>query len=193
MTTLNRAFLCLAIALSISPCCVGQRNPSPASCPVLATVASTKVPIDQGGDNIVIWFYNRGTKTTNGIEFTLVMLDASGNRYPASHKYVGTGNTKPDSGDVVFYSTDDEAKYFGEAWKKIEGMEVYITSISFTDATAWKPKPGVACKSSFLNSNYKNQMAEMDKKIERKRKAIRKKWNRDHPEDPWPEPSPTPK
>jgi hypothetical protein len=111
--------------------------PPPSQCPVLATLASSKVPsLDKSGDHIVIWFWNRGGKTTHGIEFQLVMLDGAGNKYPASQKYIATGDTKPTSGDLVIYSTKDEEEHFGSDWGNIEGVEVYVTSVMFGDATA---------------------------------------------------------
>lgn len=182
--------LLLPVLMLISVICVAQQYPSAASCPVLATMASSKVQSDKG-ENIVTWFYNQGTKATHGVEFTLVMLDGAGNRYPASQRYIGTGTLKPKTGDVVIFSTANEAKYFGDGWKNIDGVEVYVSSILFADATTWKPKR-VACKTSFINADYTKRMEEMDRRADRKMKIWRKKWNREHPDNQIPEPSPTP-
>lgn len=173
---------------SFSQICIAQNYPPATSCPVLATLASSKVPSDKG-ENLVIWFYNQGTRATHGVEFTVVMLDGAGNRYPASHRYIGTGTLKPKTGDVVSFSTEDEAMFFGDSWKYIDGLEVYVTSILFADATTWKPKRGVPCKTSFINAGYEKQIEEMNKRVERNMKAWREKWNREHPDNPASDPS----
>jgi hypothetical protein len=177
-----KLILLISVVFLLSTMCMAQNYPPATSCPVLATLASSKVRSDKS-ENLVIWFYNQGTRTTHGVEFTLVMLDGAGNRYPASHRYIGTGTLKPKTGDVVSFSTEDEAKYFGDGWKDIDGVEVYVTSILFADATTWKPKRGIPCKTSFINSDYQKQMEEMDKRVERSMKAWREKWNREHPDD----------
>lgn len=164
-----------ALALSILFCGVamGQQTPPPPSqCPVLASLASSRLKTDKG-ENIVIWFWNQGNKTTHGIEFQLMMLDAAGNRYPASQRYLATGNTKPKSGDVVTYPAKSEQEHFGATWENIEGVEVYVTSVMFADASTWKPKRGVVCKMAFINSDY-------EKEIEERMKT----WDREHPDKP---------
>jgi len=73
-----------------------QAVPPPAQCPVLSSLASSKVKY-KDEEKIVIWFWNQGTKTTHGIEFQLILLDAAGNHYPASQRYIATGDTKPNT------------------------------------------------------------------------------------------------
>jgi len=133
---------------------------TPNSCPVLPTLASSKLS-SEVGEHIVIWFYNQGNKTTHGIQFALFMLDAVGNRYPASQKYVVTGEIKPDTGDVVDYPTDKEREFFGENWAQVEGVEVRVTRIMFKDGSVWVPQKGRVCKMTFLNGDYQ---AEMDRR-----------------------------
>ena len=117
------------------------------------------------------------------------MLDVAGNKYPASQKYAATGKTEPNSGDVVFYSTKDEEEHFGSNWGNIEGVEVYVTSIMFADATTWKPKRGAVCKTAFINSDFSKVMEERDKIAAKEMKAIREKWNREHPNNQIPPPT----
>jgi hypothetical protein len=113
----------------------------------------------------------------------LVMLDAAGNKYPASQKYVATGNEEPNGGDLVFYSTKDEEEHFGADWNNIEGVEVYVTSIMFADATTWKPKRGVFCKTAFINADYDKEMQKRGKIAAQHMKAFEEKWNREHPKN----------
>ena len=183
---MTRIALVVAALSLFSKIAVAQQTyPPPSQCPVLATLASSKVPsLDKSGDSIVIWFWNQGAKTTHGIEFQLEMLDASGNKYPASQKYVATGDEKPRNGDVVIYSTKAEEEHFRENWNNIEGVEVYVTSIMFADATTWKPKRGVVCKTAFINSDYDKEMEKRGKIAEQHMKAFEEKWNREHPDEP---------
>jgi hypothetical protein len=62
-------------------------------------------------------------RTTRGIQFELFMLDAVGNRYPASQKYIATGETQLQKGDIVDYATDAEKLHFAEGWSLIDGVE----------------------------------------------------------------------
>jgi len=163
-----------------------QAVPPPAQCPVLSSLASSKVKY-KDEEKIVIWFWNQGTKTTHGIEFQLILLDAAGNHYPASQRYIATGDTKPNSGDVVMYPAKNEQELLGGEWENIEGIEVYVTSIMFADATTWKPKRGAVCKTAFTNSNYVKEMEKRGKIMDAKMKAWRKKWNREHPDNQIPE------
>ena len=181
----KRSLKMVALAVVICANAFAQHTPPPRQCPVLATLASSKVH-NPTGDNVVIWFWNQGTKAAHGIEFRLVMLDAAGNRYPASQQYVATGSTKPNSGDVVAYPAKNEEDYFGQRWKDIEGIEVYVVSVMFSDATTWKPSRGVACKTAFINGNYAEEIARMEKRAQQKSEAWRKKWNREHPNDQIP-------
>jgi len=166
------------------PTAQAQRTyPPPSQCPVVATLASSKVPhLDKTGDHIVIWFWNQGSRTTHGVELHLMMLDAAGNRYPASQKYLVTGDEKPKTGDVVAYSTKDEEEHFGAYWNNIEGVEVYVTSIMFADATTWKPRRGVVCKTAFINSDYDKEMERYDKIFVQRWKAADEEWKREHPD-----------
>jgi hypothetical protein len=164
----------ILVAASVAGAQQSYRPPS--SCPVLATLASSKFAYgdDPGcrrlqwcspeGESIVIWYFNRGSKTIHGAEFHLVMLDAAGNRYPAFQAYQAEGTVKHDNGDFVIYPATEEAKYFGDKWTHIHGVEVYVARLLFTDATVWTPAKGVFCKTSFLNDAY-------DKEIERRQKA----------------------
>src|SRR5271165_4862951 len=131
---------------------------SQATCPVLASLASSKLP-SPDGEQLVIWFFNQGSKSTRGIQFDLFMLDAVGHRYAASQKYVATGTTKPQTGDVVIFSTDDEKKRFGETWTLIEGVEVRVTRVMFKDNSVWMPQKGQVCKTVFMNDEYLADMA----------------------------------
>ncbi len=140
---------------------------SQASCPVLATLASSKLPWEKGDEHIVIWFYNQGRKTTRGIQFELFMLDAVRNRYPAAQKYVSTGETEPRKGDVVDYPTDAEKAHFGDGWANIAGVEVRVTRVMFKDDTVWVPQKGQVCKMVFMNDEYQ---PEMNRRLEAARK-----------------------
>lgn len=196
---MKRSILAIIVLSCLAPILTSRANaqtaqrtyPPPSQCPVLATLASSKVPsLDNSGDHIVIWFWNRGAKTTHGIEFQLVMLDGAGNKYPASQKYIATGDEKPNSGDLVMYATKDEEEHFGSDWQNIEGVEVYVTSILFADATTWKPKRDVVCKTAFINSDYDKEMEKRGKIVEQRMKAFEEKWIREHPNNQIP---PTPK
>lgn len=200
---MKRSILAIIVLSCFAPILTPRANaqtaqrtyPPPSQCPVLATLASSKVPnLDKsGGDSIVIWSWNQGGKTTHGIEFQLVMLDAAGNKYPASQKYVATGDEKPNSGDVVVYPTKDEEEHLGSNWQNIEGVEVYVTGIMFADATTWKPKRGVFCKTAFINADYDKEIEKHGKIVEQRMKAFEEKWNREHPNNQIPPPKETPK
>jgi hypothetical protein len=186
----KQSFRAAAISILLCGVVLGQQSaPPPSQCPVLATVASSKVMVNEE-ENIVIWFWNQGSKTTHGIEFQLMLLDAAGNRYPASQGYIAKGNTKPNTGDVVLYPAKSEQEHLGTAWINIEGIEVYVTRIMFADASTWKPRRGAACKTAFLNSNYAGEMEKLGKKLARQMEVWRKKWNREHPDNQIPEPTP---
>ena len=189
----RRALTALAVSILFCAIASGQQQvPSPSQCPVLASLASSRVKYNDE-ENIVIWFWNQGNKTAHGIEFQLMLLDAAGNQYPGSQRYIATGDTKPNSGDVVIYSAKSEQQHLGAGWENIEGVEVYVTSIMFADATTWKPKRGVPCKAAFVNSNYGKEMERREKIMDEKMKAWRKKWNREHPDNQIPDASTEPK
>jgi len=189
----KRAVEALTLSMLFCGIAPGQQTvPPPSQCPVLASLASSKVKYNDE-ENIVLWFWNQGTKTAHGIEFQLMLLDAAGNRYPASQRYIATGDTRPNSGDVVTYSAKGEQQHLGAEWENIEGVEVYVTSIMFEDATTWKPKRGVVCKTAFVNSNYDKEMQRRGKIAEERMKAWRKKWNREHPDNQIPVPGTEPK
>ena len=103
------------------------------------------------------------------------MLDAVGNRYPASQKYIATGETEPQTGDVVIYPADPEKEHFGDSWSLIDGLEVRVTRIMFTDNSVWVPQKGQACKMVFLNEKYQAE-------IERRWKAVEKKTAKNPPD-----------
>jgi hypothetical protein len=153
----NAYKLCFFIVLICSAGFGQQPVPLASQCPIYSSLATTKV---RGEDMIVIWFWNQGSKTTHGAEFRLVMLDAAGNRYPSSKRYVVTGKVRPQRGDFVSYSAKPEQEQFGANWENIEGIEVYVVSVMFADATTWKPMKGSSCKTAFISANY-------DREIER--------------------------
>jgi hypothetical protein len=97
------------------------------------------------------------------------------------------GDTKPQNGDVVFYSTADEKNFFGNKWDSIDGVVVHVSKILFTDATTWTPLKGVDCKTTFLNENYETAMKRWDKEVAERMEAWRKKWNREHPDNQMPD------
>jgi hypothetical protein len=68
-------------------------------------------------------------------------------------------------------------------WDRIEGVEVHVTKILFTDATVWTPPEGVD-----LNDNYDKEMERRDKVVARRMEVWRKKWNREHPDNQMPQP-----
>ena len=176
----SNAKLCIpALLLFFCGICSSQQTyPPGTNCPVLASLASSKVHSDKG-DSIVIWFWNQGKKTAHGIQFKLFMLDVAGNRFPASQLYQAKGDTKPQSGDVVIYPTTDEEQYFGDKWKSIDGVEVHVTRILFNDASAWVPRKGVDCKTTFLNDGYDKEMESRDKIITKKLKALQEQWDKE--------------
>jgi hypothetical protein len=147
---------------------------SQASCPVLATLATSKRPWPDGGEHIVIWFFNQGKKTTRGIQFELFMLDAVGNRYPASQKYIATGETQPQKGDVVDYPTDTEKLHFGEGWSVIDGVEVRVTRVMFKDNTVWVPQKGQSCKTVCMNDDFEPALEKWRKAVEKKTQEQKK-------------------
>jgi hypothetical protein len=150
---------------------------SQASCPVLASLASSKLS-SSDGEHLVIWFFNQSAKPVRGVQFQLFMLDAVGNRYPASQRYIATtGTTKPQEGDVVIYSTDDEKKYFGERWALIEGVEVRVTRVMFKDDSVWVPQKGQNCKMVFMNDEYEAEMDKRWKAAEKEAQRQQKKNN----------------
>jgi hypothetical protein len=95
-------------------------------------------------------------------------VDAVGNRYPASQKYVATGETQPQKGDVVDYPTDTEKLHFSEGWSVIDGVEVRVTRVMFKDNTVCVPQKVQACKTVFMNDDY-------DAALEKRWKAVEKK------------------
>ena len=157
------AVLLFVTFLGGAPRCSGQTG-----CPVLPSLASSKLPWPEGGERIVIWFFNQGRKTTHGIQFELLMVDAVGNRYRASQKYIVTGEIKPQTGDVVIYPVDPEKGHLEDIWGLIDGVEVRVTRIMFKDNTVWVPQKGQVCKMVFLNDQYQAE-------IERRWNAVEKK------------------
>jgi hypothetical protein len=152
-----------------------QSYPSRSSCPVLATLASSKRASGPDGDFIVIWYFNQGSKAIHGAEFHLLMLDTAGNRYPAFQAYQAEGSVKPNSGDVVMYPATEEAKFFGDKWAHIDGVEVYVARLLFADATVWTPGKGVSCKTSFLNDDYDKEMERREKVRQQQNARAKKK------------------
>jgi hypothetical protein len=179
----------LACLFSASMRAQQEAPPSPITCPVIATLASSKVQNldNKEEENIVIFFWNRGKKTAHGIEFRLEMLDTVGNKYPASIVYQVKGDTKPQNGDFVAYSTVDEKRFFGDKWESIDGVVVHVSKILFTDATIWTPPKGGDCKTSFLNDNYGKQIKLWDKAVSERMEASRKKWVQEHPDNQTPD------
>jgi len=175
-------WLSLLACVFASSALAQQTAPVLPTCPVIATLASSKVQNldNKEEENIVIFFSNRGTKTAHGVEFKLEMLDIVGNRYPASIVYQVKGDTKPQNGDFVAYSTADEKKFFGDKWDSIDGVVVHVSKILFSDATTWTPSKGVDCKTSFLNENYDKQIKLWDKTVSERMEAARKKWIQEH-------------
>jgi hypothetical protein len=147
----------LVLALTAS---AQQRIPPATSCPVYASLATSNWE-----NHIVIWYWNQGRKTIHGVQFKLVMLDSAGNRYPASQLYQAKGEVKPQHGDVVLFSEQEERKYLGGYWDSIDGVEVYVTNILFADATTWLPEKGRPCKTAFLNDNYDAALRQLRKRL----------------------------
>jgi hypothetical protein len=148
----------------------GARCQAKGNCPVLPTLAASRLPSEEG-ESVVIWYLNDGGKTIRGVQFELVMLDAVGNRYPAAQKYIASGTVKPQNGDVVIYPTDKEKEHFGADWTLIEGVEVRVTRVMFQDGSVWVPQKGQVCMMRFMNDEY-------DAEMERRRKAVEKKMQR---------------
>jgi hypothetical protein len=110
-----------------------------------------------------------------------MMLDAAGNKYPASQKYDASSAMKPNGTNVVIYTTTGEAQHFGAGWNNIEGIEVNVTFILFPDAKPWKPKPDVVCKTTFVNSDYDKETEKRGKDEKQKmKKALEKMRIREH-------------
>jgi len=99
------------------------------------------------------------------------MLDAVGNPYPATQKYVATGETKPKRGDVVDYPTDTEKAHFGDGWANIQGVEVRVTRVMFKDTSVWVPQKGQVCKMTFMNDDY---AAEVKRRLEAAEKIAKR-------------------
>jgi hypothetical protein len=149
--------------------------PPPSACPVQPELATAKLATDMG-EKIVVWFSNRSTKTLHGVQFQFFMLDAAGNRYPASQMYEATGAVKVGRGDLVIYPTQSEAEYFGKSWSVIDGIEVRVVSVMFEDASTWRPRKAVICRSSFLNEHYLTA-------VERWQATLYKRNQRHHQDD----------
>ena len=161
------------IFVTISAFCVTPLSAqSAATCPVLPSLASSKVDGGKGvGVHVVIWYFNQSTRTIRGVQFRALMVDAVGNRYPAAITYIAKGEVKPDRGDVVSYETKDEEEHFGERWPLIEGIELHVTRVLFKDGSVWVPRKGVDCEAHFMNDDYQ---AEMDRRWKEAEKNVKK-------------------
>jgi hypothetical protein len=165
----------LFIGCIIAVCAPSVVAQTVASCPVMPTLASSKVDGGQGvGMHIVIWYFNQGPKTIRGVQFDVRMLDAVGNGYPAANAYVAKGEIKPNDGDVVSYETKDEEDHFGERWAQIEGIEVHVTRVLYKDGSVWVPRKGLDCKAHFMNDEYAAELDRRWKAAEKKMKKVPK-------------------
>ena len=128
------------VAITVVFCAISVSAQTAATCPVVPSLASSKVDGGGVGTHIVIWYFNQGSKTLRGVQFNVMMLDAVGNRYPAALAYVAKGEIKPQTGDVVSFETKEEEEHFGERWAQIEGIEVHVTRVLFKDGSVWVPR-----------------------------------------------------
>jgi hypothetical protein len=152
----------------------GAQCQTKGSCPVLPTLAASRLPSPEG-ESVVIWYFNQGSKTIRGVQFELVMLDAVGNRYPAAQKYIAKGTVKSQNGDVVIYKSDKEKEHFGADWTLIEGVEVRVTRVMFQDGSVWIPQKGQVCKMRFMNDEYDAEMDRRQKAVEKKMQQQKEK------------------
>ncbi len=144
-------------------------SPPPISCPVMPSLASSRLPSDQG-DHIVIWYQNQSNKTIRGAHFELFMLDGVANRYAAYGPYIAEGEVKPQNADFVTYPTKREEDRLGDAWSLIKGVEVRVTRVLFKDGSVWVPRKGQTCKATFMNDEYDAEIVRRLKRAEEKPK-----------------------
>jgi hypothetical protein len=135
---------------------VALQNPS-IQCPVLPSLASTRVRTARGED-ILIWFWNLSRKPVRGAQFRLVMLDAGGNRFPASQAYQASAELAPNTWTVAVYPDAQEKSYFGDRWKSLLGAEVQVNGVLFGDGTSWSAADGAQCSAFFLDADYKGKL-----------------------------------
>lgn len=166
--------------LVCSGCTAQDRFPVTA-CPLNPTVAGTNVPF-QSGEHIVVWFENRGDKNVSRTQLQLTMIDALGQRHPASKTYIVDSQVKPSEAGLMMEASTPEAQHLGSKWRSVRGVEVQVTDITFADGTQWHSANSLPCSRTFYNAAYEHDMRVWNA-------ALRTDWNRRHPEDPMPEPA----
>jgi hypothetical protein len=128
-------------------------------CPVIPTLASVKTGWSEekgysAQNTIAIWFHNQTRKSIRGVEFRLMMLDAVGKAYPAQKLVIAGGTVGPHMGDIVWLDNKDEREAFGAGWEMIEGVEVQVSQVMYSDLSVWKPKRANQCSRKYMNDGY---------------------------------------
>lgn len=171
----------LACVLFVCSLCAAQDRSPAAACPLKPTVAGTNVPF-RSGEHIVVWFENHADKNVSRTQLQLTMIDAFGQRHPASKAYIVDSQVRPSEAGLMMESSLSEAQHLGAQWRSVRGIEVQVTDITFADGTQWHSASSLSCGRTFYNAAYEHDMRAWNA-------ALRTDWNRRHPEDPMPEPA----
>jgi hypothetical protein len=150
----------LVVTLLFTLPCVGQNN---LACPVISTLAAVKLgdkgkPTAGAENKTVIWYTNQSRKAIRGVQFRLLMLDGVGNKYPAKTMLVSTGEVQPQKGDMLLVDNTGEQEFFGERWELIEGVEVQVIRVMYTDLTVFVPRRPTQCSAKFMNDDYQSTL-----------------------------------
>lgn len=155
-----KAICTLALLLVLVFPCTGQSN---SFCPAIPTLAAVKLggkgtPTAGAENKTVIWYTNQSSKAIRGVQFQLIMLDGVGNKYPARTLLIATGEVRPQRGDILLVDNTAEQQSLGERWGLIEGVEVQVVRVMYSDLTVFVPRRPSQCSAKFMNSDYQKTL-----------------------------------
>lgn len=122
-------------------CLVGN---AVAQCPVLPRHAS----VDPTEKNVVIRYYNSGTRAVQAVEFTLTRPRAGQNDSGVITHFSARGTLHPKSETTAVFLRPTRSSDLGAA-ATVESLEVQVTRVVFTDQSTWTPVRKNTCKVLF--------------------------------------------
>lgn len=122
-------------------CLVGN---AVAQCPVLPRHAS----VDPTEKNVVIRYYNSGTRAVQAVEFTLARPGVGPNEATVVTHFSARGTLHPKSETTAVFRRPTRSSTLGEA-ATVESLDVQVTRVAFTDQSTWTPGHENACKVTF--------------------------------------------
>lgn len=162
----------LAVIALICAAFGAQNTVAAQNCPLQATVAATNVPLHDG-EHLVVWFQNVSNQPIKNAQ---VQLSSSTESLPSSQYSLAS---QINSGQAaVLIGTAQKGSPEGR--NHHGGVQVAISQVTFADGNQWKSADR-GCTRAFLNADYEPAMRRWNAEL-------RAEWNRNHPEDPMPEP-----